>query len=248
MGEVKGKRKLSWWLIGLLGASVVFLLIVVGGVLCLGNELFREGPLPPEVVAVSQEDSSAIMKKVQPMIMKILQSAPGQVSELILTEGEFNAGVAMIANLQQMAVLLGASNTSWPKGFTLKFFQGRFYCNYSYAVDFRTPFGSYLNTHMVWEPEIRNGNIDFKISKCRVGSLDLKPEWVHGAVLAQLKKNPQISIEIKKVISDLYVASDGALVVRYFPYQFKLMMQEQMANARSQQAKQANDGDATGPN
>jgi len=131
--------------------------------------------------------------------------------------------------LQQQAAMFGATQVNWPEGFSIKMVDGLFACNYSYRVQFRTPFGSYINIHVIWRPEIRDGKIDFTIKTCRVGDIDLKPSWVKAALLRQLAKNREASAQLTKLISSLYVNGDGLLVIRYCPYEIKLLVQEQMA-------------------
>ncbi|MDD3117940.1 MAG: hypothetical protein PHQ27_02055 [Victivallales bacterium] len=210
-------------------AAALLLLLLGGGTVYVAANLFSEAPLPPGIITASPQDQNAVRQKIQPLIMQIIQSAPGQTAEMTLTDGEFNAAVEQAIILQQTAAMFGAEPVAWPEGFDIRLANGMITCNYSYRVRFRTPFGSYLNSHLVWQPEIRNGQIDFTIHAGRIGDFELSPSWTKTRCRKELARHPEIATALHKIVADLYITGDKTLFIRYYPYEIKLLLQEKMA-------------------
>ncbi len=222
MGSRKPMGKIKLLLIIFLSCAFLFLLILAGVAFYVAKNVFSESPNPPEIANVSLENSAELMKKVQPLMMQVLQSTPGQIDELRLTANDINTLVSMAADPML------SQGTKWPEGFNLKFRDGMFYCDYSRKAGFKTPFGSYVKIHAVWQPDIRGGNVDFKVKEAKIGLIEIQSEMVKKLVMEYLRRNPEEMTKLRKIIADMYVTPDGILVIRYYSYEIKMEMQNFM--------------------
>ncbi|HRR06564.1 MAG TPA: hypothetical protein P5105_04715, partial [Victivallales bacterium] len=173
-------------------------------------------PHIPDIVVLNniiQKISSNLLNEetsqqlIDPNILLVLELNEKEVNEIILSgiQTYINSG----ENPQACEQL---------KNFRIKFKDGFFYADYSFLTNITSPFGSYINIHCVFVPELSNDNINVNVSSLKIGALSMPSSKIDKFIRDAIKKeknnkNVQLFLNSVKEIK----VKDSKLLIKYSP-------------------------------
>lgn len=162
----------------------------------------------------------------------LLKSKPGKVCVLTLSQNEVNSLIVAISNSDSLGdFLLSASRVGNPpkqRPYKVVFKDKCFDIKYSAPMDFKTPFGEYINISVKGTPELDKNGVNLDIKSASAGSLELPPQQVEKLMRILLKnyENDSTFKRIHDVVVKAYITKDNSLVIFFYPYRIRNCLSE----------------------
>jgi hypothetical protein len=204
--------------------AILFLGAVGGLGWWLLDKTIDEAPPQPPVMAFVSADAGQAFAKMRPLGMTVMRSHPGQTEELTLTPGEANALFSLLNQARTLAVMLNLGRCDWPKGLWLKMEGRELTIQYSIQIKRQNPFGQFLNLQLAFEPKMRDGKIDYRITNAQIGSLHISPGLLKRIIDWQYDdKSDELKV-FKQLIVSFYVDDAGSLRLKFYPFELRQLI------------------------
>jgi hypothetical protein len=208
--------KIMLWLAGI---SVMLLIVAVGAVCCLAYMAIDEKPFDVPVRMPDMDASASVYRKLD--LTNVLMSsfkkhkkgeAVDKAKKVELNGKEVNAMLisALVFAEQALSGKGGAKELR-----DASFADGAFTVLVSKNINFKTPFGSYLNLKVTFVPGIQDGHFKAEARGLRIGSLDFPVSLIKDNIdveLYRVEKSPD-GQAVLDVVSGLNVEKDKLTIV-----------------------------------
>jgi hypothetical protein len=216
----------------LAGVFVILLIMAFGTLAYLAYRVIDEKPIyVPE--KIPDMDSSASVYKKLDLAGALMSSfkkqrkgaAADKARTVELTEQEVNAVLISTLVFAQQAMSGKDGANELRDAF---FYDGAFTLMLSRKMNFKTPFGSYLNLKVTFVPGIKDNHLSAEARGIRIGDLDVPVSFIRDNIAIELykvEKSPE-GQAVLDIVSELKVEK-GKMTIVYSPDKLlKLMMQK----------------------
>ncbi len=157
----------------------------------------------------------------------LLQSKPGKVCVLTLSQAEVNALIVTISNSDSIGDFLFSAGqigkTPKKRPYKVIFKENRFDIKYSFPTEFNTPFGKYINLTLSGKPGLDKKGVQLDLKSISAGDLPLPAQQVQKILRSLLRdyEEDKVFKRIHEIIVKAYITPENNLVIYFYPYRIK---------------------------
>jgi hypothetical protein len=175
--------------------------------------------------------------KMQEVLNSIMNCSKGDSKKLTLTQDEVNSLISLTAKARQFGCFMSnKTGEKFGKDYMVTFKNGNFIVDYSKKLDIDTPFGSYLNTKIVFTPEFKGKERKINIKSSQIGSLEMSSKSLINTKIEEMISGINNSGKYEQYlesVTELKVDENNNLVIHYIPEKLKKIIQQEIFSGTS---------------
>jgi hypothetical protein len=226
----KTKKRFSRRTKIILGILVSLLVILITGISVVGTMLLDSPETfdTPELSEDTRLRCSALFEKV---MMKAVQSKPGQIAEITLTPKDVNAIIATVGNADNFnKIIFGGIHDSSKINYKAGYKKGKFAIIYIADTKIKTPFGSHVKIAFSCTPVMTENNESVTVHSAAIGSFNIPLKTVEAEFKKELKrrKSDKRFKIARKIIIKTSINKDYSITITYYPHELRQLISGQL--------------------
>lgn len=224
-----GKKRFSRRKKIILGIIVSLAVILITGVSVVGSMLFD----PPEkfdVTPLSEDSRQRCSQLFEQVMMKAMQSKPGQVAEITLSPEDVNAIIDATENADNFKQMIFGGKLDVSKiNYKADYDKGRFNVVFIANTKIYTPFGSHVKIGFSCTPVVAEKYETVTVHSAEFGSISIPAAQVEADFIKELerRKTNKYYVFARKVVISTKINPDYSITITYRPNELREVVAEQ---------------------